>query len=168
MHHHVSFLHKLSIDLNWSSKPPTLFPFLILVAVLSPRLRKEPDGEGISRFQKNRLGKWVNRLVKWLALQKRKRTTSLWRKQVGRGRTEKPNLGFGHLASRHQGNCIAMATVKYSKCTRDLLTSEPLPRRGRPTSVSGSIRRTGCRRSQSISSTLGAKPTRKVAETFDA
>lgn len=34
------------------------------------------------------------------------------RKEVGRGKREKPNLGFWLLAVHHQGNCVVMATSK--------------------------------------------------------
>lgn len=36
----------------------------------------------------------------------------IWRKEMGRGRMEEPNLGFWCLAAHHQGNCVAVATAK--------------------------------------------------------
>lgn len=54
------------------------------------------------------LGQWHRQRVSFA--QKIKRVSLEHLKE--RGRMEKPDLGFGLLDAYHQGNCVAMATVK--------------------------------------------------------
>lgn len=77
-------------------------------------MRGNKLGKVGSKGSRRCLGQWHRERVS-LAKEKKKSggiALDIWRKQVGRGRMEEPNLGSGFFAAHHQGNHVATATAK--------------------------------------------------------